>query len=260
MRTRRRAERRQLGCAAIVAIASTIAIHAQERLRFEVASVRPNVSSDRSITFRPNPVDGIVLSNNPLDSLIRYAYDLQDFRVIGAPEWTRDARYDIAAKASHPIAEAERRQMMRTLLADRFQMKSHFEMRERTIYLMTAARPDKRLGPGLKRRPECESAATPCQGGGTGRQDGIVLGAVTLKQLAEGMISTVRRELVLDETGIGGVFDVEMSFRPETSTDPNDARPAFVTAMQEQLGLNLEPTRRQIEVLVIDSIDRPTPD
>jgi uncharacterized protein (TIGR03435 family) len=51
-----------------------------------------------------------------------------------------------------------------------------------------------------------------------------------------------------------------MSFRPETSTDPSDARPAFVTAMQEQLGLKLEPTRRQIEVLVIDSIERPTPD
>jgi uncharacterized protein (TIGR03435 family) len=81
-----------------------------------------------------------------------------------------------------------------------------------------------------------------------------------LKQLAEGMISAVRRELVLDETGIGGVFDVEMTFRPETSADPADARPAFVTAMQEQLGLKLEPQRRQIEVLVIDSIDRPTPD
>lgn len=84
-----------------------------------------------------------------------------------------------------------------------------------------------------------------------------MLRAVTLKQLAEGMISAVRRELVLDETGIPGVFDVDMSWRPEASTDPDDARPAFVTAMQEQLGLKLEPTRRQIEVLVIHSIERP---
>ncbi|HEY7191837.1 MAG TPA: TIGR03435 family protein [Vicinamibacterales bacterium] len=235
-------------------------VFAQQRLRFEVASVKPNVSDDRSITFRPDPADGFFRTNNPLDSIIRYAYDLQDFRVVGVPEWARNDRFDIAAKAAGRISDPERRLMVRALLADRFRMKSHFEMREHTVYLMTPSRTDKRLGPGLKPRPECEGAPTPCQSGGTGRQDGIVIRAITLKQLAEGMISAVRRELVLDETGIAGVFDVEMSFRPDTSTDPADARPAFVTAMQEQLGLKLEPTRRQIEVLVIDSIERPTPD
>ena len=248
----------RLACAVI--ITSAVAIVAQETMRFEVASVKPNVGADGSVTFRPDPADGFFRTNYPLDSLIRYAYDLQDFRVIGLPEWTRTDRFNIAAKATRPISEAERRLMVRALLADRFRMQSHFEMREHTVYLMTPSRADKRLGPGLKPRPECEGAPTPCQSGGTGRQDGIVIRAITLKQLAEGMMSAVRRELVLDETGIAGVFDVEMSFRPETSTDPADARPAFVTAMQEQLGLKLEPTRRQIEVLVIDSIDRPTPD
>jgi uncharacterized protein (TIGR03435 family) len=247
---------------AIVVIASTNAIIGQDStLRFEVASVKPNVSTDGSLTFRPDPADGFFRTNYPLfDGVIRYAYELQGFRVIGAPEWTRTDRFDIAAKASRPISDAERRLMVRALLADRFRMKSHFEMREHTVYLMTPLRADKRLGPGLKPRPECDSAPTPCPSGGTGRQDGIVIRAVTLKQLAQGMISAVRRELVLDETGIPGVFDVDMSFRPEASTDPADARPAFVTAMQEQLGLKLEPTRRQIEVLVIDSIERPTQD
>lgn len=242
-------------------ITSAVAIVGQETLRFEVASVKPNVGSDGSFTFRPDPADGFFRTNYPLfDGVIRYAYELQSFRVIGAPEWTRTDRFDIAAKASRSISDTERRLMVRALLADRFRMKSHFEMREHTVYLMTPSRADKRLGSGLKPRPECEGAATPCQSGGNGRQDAIALRAVTLKQLAEGMISAVRRELVLDETGIPGLFDVDMSFRPETSTDPADARPAFVTAMQEQLGLKLEPTRRQIEVLVIDSIDRPTPD
>jgi bla regulator protein blaR1 len=247
---------------AIGVIASGIAVIGQDStLRFEVASVKPNVSADGSITFRPDPADGFFRANYPLfDGVIRYAYELQAFRVIDAPEWTRTDRFDIAAKASRAISEAERRLMVRALLADRFRMKSHFEMREHTVYLMTPSRADKRLGAGLKPRPECENPPTPCQSGGTGRQDGILLRAVTLKQLAEGMISAVRRELVLDETGITGVFDVEMTFRPETSSDPADARPAFVTAMQEQLGLKLEPTRRQIEVLVIDSIERPTPD
>ena len=241
------------------ALVAGIGITAQDApLRFEVASVKPNVGTDGSITFRPDPVDGIFRTNYPLfDGLIRYAYELQDFRVIGAPEWTRTARYDVAAKASRPISEAERRQMMRTLIAERFQMKSHFEMRERTVYVMTTARPDKRLGPGLKPRPECEGVVPPCSSGGNGRQDSIALRAVTLKQLAEGMISAVRRELVLDETGIPGVFDVEMTWRPEGSTDANDARPAFVTAMQEQLGLKLEPSMGPVEVLVIEGVQRP---
>jgi bla regulator protein blaR1 len=254
---------RRLGFVIITAvITSAVVIAAQEStLRFDVSSIKPNVSSDGSFSFRPDPADGFFRTNYPLfDGVIRYAYEMQAFRVIGAPEWTRTDRFDIAAKASRPITDSERRLMVRALLADRFRMKSHFEMREHTVYLMTPSRPDKRLGPGLKARPECEGAATPCPSGGNGRQDAIVLRAVTLKQLAEGMISAVRRELVLDETGIPGVFDVDMSWRPEASTDADDARPAFVTAMQEQLGLKLEPTRRQIEVLVIDSIEHPTPD
>jgi uncharacterized protein (TIGR03435 family) len=250
----------RLGCAILsVVVGNAIAIIAQEStLRFEVASVKPNVSADGSITFRPDPTDGFFRSNYPLDSLIRYAYELQDFRVIGIPEWARGERYDIAAKATRPISEANRRQMLRSLLAERFHMKSHVEMRDRTVYVMTTLRTDKRLGPGLKLRTDCD--ATACEGGGTGRPDGLRMRAVTLKRLAEGILSEMRRELVLDETGIPGAFDVDMSWRPETSTDPADARPAFVTAMQEQLGLKLEPMRRQIEVLVIDSLDRPTPD
>jgi uncharacterized protein (TIGR03435 family) len=59
---------------------------------------------------------------------------------------------------------------------------------------------------------------------------------------------------------VSGTFDVELSWRPESSTDPNDDRPAFVTAMQEQLGLKLEPQRAPVDVLVIESIDRPTAD
>jgi uncharacterized protein (TIGR03435 family) len=226
--------------------------------RFEVASVKQN-SGDAGFTFTPDPVDGFRRTNYPLfDGIIRYAYELQPFRVIGAPEWTRNDRFDIVAKAARPISEAERRLMVRTLLAERFRMKSHFEMRDHTVYLMKPGRTDNRLGPGLKPRPECESS--PCQSGGSGRADAINIRAVTLKQFAEGMLSAVRGELVYDETGVPGRFDVQLSFRPDTSTDPDDTRPALVTAIQEQLWLKLEPQRRSIEVLVIDSIDRPTPD
>ncbi|HEY1306767.1 MAG TPA: TIGR03435 family protein [Vicinamibacterales bacterium] len=245
-------------CALTLLLVPSASAFAQEALRFEVASVKANVGTDRSIPFRMPPPDGITLTNNPLESIIRYAYNVQPFRLIGVPAWTREERYDIAAKAARPISEDERRLMMRALLVDRFHLNARFESRTQTVYVMKPVRADQRLGPGLKPRPDCNS--TQCESGGTGRNDSIRVGAVTLTRLAEGMLSTVRGELVVNETGIPGTFDVELSWRPETSTDANDGRPAFSTALQEQLGLKLEPQRRPVDVLVVQSIERPTPD
>jgi uncharacterized protein (TIGR03435 family) len=253
---------RVLGSVTRVAMAAVIAwvgISAQEPgPRFEVASVKPNVGRDLSIPFRTPPLDGVTLTNNPLDSIIRYAYSVQPFRLEGVPEWTRNERYDIAAKAAGTISDTDRRLMMRALLVERFRLKAHFEMRDKTIYVMTLSRADKQLGPGLKPRPECEKS--PCDRFGGGKEDSVFVKATTLTDFANGMLSALRGELVRDETGVPGTFDIEMSWRPETSTDPNDGRPAFVTAMREQLGLKLEPQRRPVEVLVVESIDRPTPD
>jgi uncharacterized protein (TIGR03435 family) len=114
---------------AIVAIAVDIAAAAAQETgpRFEVASVKPNVGSDRSIPFRPPPPDGITLTNNPLESIIRYAYSVQPFRLEGVPSWTQDERFDIAAKAAGPITDEQRRLMMRAPLVERFRLKAHFE-------------------------------------------------------------------------------------------------------------------------------------
>lgn len=245
-------------CALTLLLVSSAWAFAQEALRFEVASVKANVGADRSIPFRMPPPDGITLTNNPLESIIRYAYNVQPFRLIGVPAWTREERYDIAAKAARPISEDERRLMMRALLVDRFHLNARFESRTQTVYVLKPARADQQLGPGLTPRPDCSS--TPCESGGSGRNDSIRVRAVTLTRLAEGMLSTVRGELVVNETGIPGTFDVELSWRPETSSDANDARPAFSTALEEQLGLKLDPQRRPVDVLVVQSIERPTPD
>ena len=232
---------------------------------FEVASVKPNRTGAPGGSF-VMPPGRFTATNIPLKVLITNAYQLSFFQVVGGPGCVGTDRFDIAAKAAGPISDTERRLMMRALLVERFRLTAHFETREKTIYIMTLARPDKQLGPGLKPRPECATSPVdtardkPCPSGGSGRRDAIQIRAVTLTQLADGMISTLRGELVRDETGLPGAFDVEMSWRPETSTDPDDGRPSFVTAMREQLGLKLEPMRRPVEVLVVESIDRPTPD
>jgi hypothetical protein len=69
-------------------------------------------------------------------------------------------------------------------------------------------------------------------------------------------------KFVRDESGIEGVFDVQASWRPDAvdaPVNPSDERPSFFSAIQEQLGLRLQPGRAPVEVLVIDSVERPTP-
>jgi hypothetical protein len=133
------------GWAVGASLVATIAGQAGDP-RFDVVSVKPNTGGDLSIPFGPTPPDGITLTNNPLESIIRYAYSVQPFRLVGAPGWTREERFDIAAKASAPITDAERRLMMRALLVDRFRLKAHFESRDQTVYVMTRARPMDRSG------------------------------------------------------------------------------------------------------------------
>lgn len=228
---------------------------------FEVASVRPNTSTDGIVNIPPTPPEGVVLHNRSVADVVRYAYQLESFRVFGLPGWAEDERFDIVAKAARPITEGERQAMVRALLADRFRVKAHFEKRDQTVYVMTRAKGDGSLGPGLRPRPDC--ATTPCQrSGSSSRVAGVIrLRGTTMAGLADGAMSLILGQVVHDRSGIEGIFDVQASWRPDDApVDPSDQRPSFFTAIQEQLGLRLEPSREAVEVLVIDSVERPTPD
>jgi uncharacterized protein (TIGR03435 family) len=191
-------------------------------------------------------------------SFITYAYDILPFRIIGPPRWIYEERFDVEGKAGAPISQEQRRLMLRTLLTERFQLKAHFEARNQTVYIMTVTRPDRTLGPALKARPGCLSM--PCESGGnfspnTGTID---LNGINLEALGV-LLSTILGQVVRDESGVLGIFDLELSWRPDNSKDPNDARPSLFTAVEEQLGIKLTPQRRPVDVLVIDSVSRPTP-
>ena len=242
-------------------MASVAALSAQapsEQPRFEVASIKPNTDSDGTIHFPPTPPDGMALHNHPLESIIRYAYDVLPFLVRGMPQWANAERFDITAKAGRPITEDERRQMARSLLIDRFRLRTHLETREQTAYVLTALK-EGVVGSGLRPRPDC--ATTPCQGSGSSSRAAGVIRArgMTLDRLADGPLSLLLGQVVRNETNIGGPFDVELSFRGE-SGDPNDDRASLFTAVEEQFGLKLTPERRAVEILVIDSVEWPTPD
>lgn len=178
--------------------------------------------------------------------------------------------------------------MLRALLADRFQLKTHIETRETDGYALVVARPD-RLGPGLhpvtldcdtnrladsskpglfppEVRPACGRSVV---------QRRLVAGPVlttnkyaahTMEMLANTLWGSLGRP-VIDKTGLAGRFDVELKFITEspgapglgTSTTPPDG-PSLIDALKEQLGLELKSERATVNLLVIDSVERPTPD
>ena len=157
------------------------------------------------------------------------------------------------------------------MLADRFKLTAHTEMRDRPVYLLMPARTDKRLGasmtpatidcsgdadPGTRRR---EAGMNICGlRTSTGRNGGTVTGGgLTMERIATTLANYGAERAVIDRTGLTGIFDFQLKWVNQPSGNAEDV--SFFTALQEQLGLKLEPGTAAVEVLVIDRVERPEP-
>jgi uncharacterized protein (TIGR03435 family) len=280
-------------CAAVLAAAIIVSASAQSTtpagntpLRFEVASVKPNKSE--SILVLPAPVapDRYRLTNVTLRTVIADAFSVPAYRLVNAPDWTGNERFDINAQMAANVKPAPgvQSEMLRTLLAERFRLVVHRETRDLPVSALVLARTDRKPGPNLElASPECAPGGSRRLGPGPdGRPQlpppgvkpcGLALGPGTMQSgylTMEGLtrtLSVLLQRNVLDRTGLTGAFQFELAFAPEPTAGAGNPPPAvdlklptLVTALQEQLGLKLEPGRAPIEVLVIDSVDRPTPD
>jgi uncharacterized protein (TIGR03435 family) len=149
--------------------------------------------------------------------------------------------------------------MMRALLAERFKLVTHHEVRSLPIYSVVIARGDGRLGTSL--RPSTEPRRLVQDGLGV-----FIVRGETIERLAVRLSQAARRPVV-DRTGLSGTYDIDLHFAPlglatATGADaspPTDA-PSIFTAVQEQLGLKLEATTAPVDVLVIDHVEKPTAD
>jgi uncharacterized protein (TIGR03435 family) len=246
----------------------TVAVAAQEPAApaFEVASVKPNTSViEGSIGPRPG---GYAAMNIPLRLLIIRAYELRSFQVVGGPSWIDGERFDVTARAAEGTPPNQVFPMLRTLLAERFKLVAHTEKREQPVYALVTARADRRLGPNLKPSTlNCSGQpdqSERCAVGGSFTGSGGTLKGVgqPLAVLAT-HVSTAVDRIVQDRTGLAGAFDFELAWSGgglKTATSAPSDLPSLFTAMQELLGLKLEPSRGPVDVLVIDSVERPTPD
>ena len=254
------------GIVALSAIAILTGAVDGRQLEFEVASVKltatPSAGAMQTATR-------YYQSSAQVRSVIEYAYDLSRARIVDGPAWIASELWSIDARSRVPANVDEMRVMVRNLLADRFKLVIHRESRELSMFELRLARSDGALGPDLKKSAgECKPPYCGLAPGVLGPRFARVRGGgAPISALATYIERQVGR-VVEDRTGLSGEWDFDLSYEAETRgpLPPSlgalarlpDA-PPLSTALTEQLGLKLEATRGLVEVLVIDAIERPTP-
>jgi uncharacterized protein (TIGR03435 family) len=240
---------------------------------FDVVSIKrnPSGSTEQSVNVTPT---GVIFINFALRPIIQLTYGIpQAARLIGMPDWVND-RYDVIARTETPVSPATiiaMRPMLQAMFVDRFKLAAKLEKRALPAYALVLARSDGRLGPQLKRStavcagrgaapPDVQAngpqTPVPCgpRPGGPGR----FLFVGTPISLFASVLALPMGRTVVDRTGLEGLYDLDVMFAPVgPGAGPSDA-PSLFTALQEQLGLRLDPEQELVEVLVVDRIERPT--
>ena len=231
--------------------------------RFDVASVKPNVSSkgggegSRRENVQSSP-GSLILRNVSMRTMVRWAYNVQEFQVTG-PGWMADERYDIDAKAAGPATEAQMRLMMRTLLADRFKLTAHTTQKEMQTMAAVVAKGGSKLKPAANQDGPYTLIPAP------GKEGPL---AITIKSIstaeAAGLLSGPLQMPVVDDTGLKGRFDVTIDLttyiadlRKQTlPPDQGTIIDVLNQVAQDQLGLKLESRKAPVQMVIVDSAER----
>jgi uncharacterized protein (TIGR03435 family) len=242
---------------------------------FDVASVKPCKATSNFFRMSFTP-DGVRIENGSLLMIIRAAYGLfnsLDDKFLNIPGWAKTERFNIEAKVSPADVEeykkltmAQRQLMIQALLADRFKLQAHRETKEQPVYLLVVAKSGSKLG-------EAKPGEGNEAGGSMKRSRDQLEGAgVVMSQLVSALTQVASRTVV-DRTGLTGRYDFTLHWTPDeegvTALKPADSTqpaneavaamgPSIFTAVQEQLGLRLEPAKGPVECLVIDHVEQPS--
>ena len=240
-----------LGCVTAAGAQAVATMAPEAHPSFEVATVKPSDPSDQSSGFH---LEGhrIFIECQTVEAMMMFAYNVHPRQIVNAPDWVGSEKFDVKGV---PDAEGEPnlkqfREMVRTLLADRFELKVRADKREMTVYALRVA----------KGGPKIAKTAGPADAMAdqTGNGHMMRFTANTMDEFAGGLQYMVDRPVV-DQTGMAGKYDFTLRWSPEGAprNDPDAAQPLF-TAIPEQLGLRLEATKALTDVQVVDHIARPS--
>jgi uncharacterized protein (TIGR03435 family) len=233
------------------------------------------------------------IENMPLKAIIEFAFDAKsDAQVTGGPDWIKTQNFNIEAKEDDAQAAAfqklppderdkQLRLMLQSLLIDRFKLKISHATKELPVYALVVAKGGPKLKPSAAAPPSPDGAPS---GSAPQQRRGIMMngrgeltGTDTPMSLLADIISHQREaegRVVLDKTGLAGNYDWTLHFTPESPAPmfkgadadtphdrgpgPDASGPSLFTALQEQLGLKLEPQKGSVETIVIDSVEKPS--
>ena len=233
---------------------------AAPRLTFEVASITRKAEPISGGSVRVLPGGRYERISATVGGLLEFAYPTTRGDIVGAPDWVFTDHYDVLASAGREVTIDEMRAMMRSLLEDRLQVRARVMTEDQPIWHMVVAHADGRLGPDLKPFTfVCGQAGAPACGLSASRE-GVRAAGVPVSRIADFLRTSGGRPIV-DRTGLTGLYEFKLVYRPETGRppDPTDDRPNIFTALQEQLGLKLESARGPVSFILVERIERPTP-
>ena len=239
---------------------------------YDVATIKPHNPS-LNVSYSPLPNGGFIYTGMSLKNLVCGAYDKFDFQCLGGPAWFDSDRYDVEAKPDTALSEQllklswkeqakVRKRMQQALMEDRIKLKVHHETRELPIFALVVAKG------GLKMH-EAKAGDTYANGMKAGDGKGMSPGSymvgdgkmqawgISMDTLADQLTDEVGH-IVQDQTRLAGVYDFTLRYSDDLAAGADPSVPSIYTALQEQLGLKLEPTKGPVDVIVIDHVERPS--
>jgi uncharacterized protein (TIGR03435 family) len=240
-------------------------------LKFDAASVKPDKdATPGSVVRTPG---ALIIANTEFTRLLEMALETRQLDISQVSGSLRTERFDITAKSAAKITGDQHWVMLRALLEERFRLTFHKEERPGQFYALELANTSKGLGPKLARSTDADCPVNPTESNFCGLNGGVgrLIGRrVTMARIAQ-ELSAFADHPVRDATALDGWFDFQLAWTPDRmrSADggirllngiPIDTGgPSLYTAIQEQLGVRLESRKGEIETIVIDHAEEPSP-
>jgi len=255
-------------CAAAVMVGAVVCLGAQTipsvqptakdaHASFEVAAIKRSDPDDKSHRFE---IHGrrIVIENQTVQTMIEMSYGVHARQIVNGPSWIETERFDAEGvpEGEVPPDVAQFQALVRSLLAERFGLKLHTEKREMARYTLTVAKG----GPKIEPTKSVVAALPSIRAGGNKTSHSLQMENVSMEDVAKQLQGELDRPVV-DETGLKGRYDFTLKWlradAPVAADDADSALPVLFTAIQEQAGLKVEPSKGDVDVLTIDHVERP---
>lgn len=267
-----------MGKAVAITLLAAIGILAQPQPRVEISSLKRYTGDGKRPEMKGAP-GGFSVESASLRDMIRAAYEVRDFQILGGPDWIDSDRYNFEAKARGVTPFQMHVVVSRAVLRDKFKLKFRRETRELPVYVLTVAKGGPRM------RQSKEGSCTPFDGArmspprskpGDKPFCGVIKSGISLWlnktidavgiKVADSLtafLSDNLNRVVIDKTGLTGTYDIHLEWDRKATNDAGspapsaDDGPSLITAVQDQLGLKLEPGKGPVDVLVIDHVGKP---